>query len=90
MTPTAPPLMTIGAFSLASRLSLKALRLYDALGLLTPERVDTQSGYRLYSPSQLKAARLIGLLRQLEMPLTDIHTLLDTPPEGRAALIRSH
>lgn len=90
MTSVTSTLLTIGAFSRASRLSLKALRLYDALGLLTPERVDAQSGYRLYSPSQLEEAGLIGLLRQLEMPLTDIRRVLDAPPEGRAALIRAH
>ena len=33
-------LMTIGAFSRRSRLSLKALRLYDELELLRPASVD--------------------------------------------------
>jgi protein phosphatase len=40
--PDAP--LTIGAFAQASRLSLKALRLYDDLGLLAPARVDPDSG----------------------------------------------
>jgi hypothetical protein len=42
---TSEALMGIGAFSKASRLSLKALRLYDALGLLSPAKVDEESGY---------------------------------------------
>ncbi len=36
--------MTIGEFARRSRLSPKALRLYDELGLLVPVRVDDSSG----------------------------------------------
>ncbi len=69
--------MPIGRFSQLSRLSLKALRLYDALGLLPPAFVDPASGYRYYRGSQLRDARLIGLLRGLEMPLTRIARVLE-------------
>ena len=82
--------MTIGAFAQATRLSLKALRLYDDLGLLPPDRVDAQTGYRHYAPGQLDTARLIGLLRQLDMPLTTIRTVLDAPRGARSGLIRGY
>ncbi|WP_399926691.1 MerR family transcriptional regulator [Streptomyces kanamyceticus] len=65
-------LLTIGAFAKASRLSPKALRLYDELGLLTPARVDPVTGYRLYAPEQLDEARLVAWLRRLGMPLARI------------------
>ncbi|WP_267242740.1 MerR family transcriptional regulator [Streptomyces sp. PR69] len=65
-------LLTIGAFAKASRLSPKALRLYDELGLLTPARVDPVTGYRLYAPEQLDQARLVAWLRRLGMPLARI------------------
>ena len=65
-------LMTIGAFAKASRLSPKALRLYDELGLLAPEQVDPVSGYRRYAPEQLEQARLVAWLRRLGMPLARI------------------
>ncbi|MFE7749461.1 protein phosphatase 2C domain-containing protein [Streptomyces sp. NPDC057428] len=65
-------LLTIGTFAKASRLSPKALRLYDELGLLTPARVDPVSGYRLYAPEQLDQARLVAWLRRLGMPLARI------------------
>ncbi|MFG2426114.1 MerR family transcriptional regulator [Streptomyces sp. NPDC048448] len=65
-------LLTIGAFAKASRLSPKALRLYDELGLLTPARVDPATGYRLYAPEQLEQARLVAWLRRLGMPLARI------------------
>jgi len=51
-------LLTIGAFARASRLSPKALRLYDSLGLLTPAHVDEFSGYRFYRPDQLEQVRV--------------------------------
>lgn len=43
-------LLSIGEFSAACRLSPKALRLYDRLGLLRPAQVDAVSGYRWYGP----------------------------------------
>jgi protein phosphatase len=52
-------LLPIGQFAEASRLSLKALRIYDRLGLLRPVRVDEQTGYRYYHEDQLRSARLI-------------------------------
>ena len=57
-------LLTIGEFARAARLSPKALRLYDELGLLRPFRVDEWSGYRYYAPSQLERARLVAWLRR--------------------------
>ncbi|PJN13446.1 hypothetical protein CG723_02425 [Streptomyces sp. CB01635] len=65
-------LLSIGAFAKASRLSPKALRLYDELGLLPPARVDPVTGYRLYAPEQLDQARLVAWLRRLGMPLARI------------------
>jgi DNA-binding transcriptional MerR regulator len=68
--------MSIGEFARRSRLSAKALRLYDELGLLPPARVDKDSGYRLYEPGQLKRAGLIAALRQLQVPLAEIKAIL--------------
>ena len=70
-------LLTIGAFARASRLSPKALRLYDSLGLLTPTHVDEVSGYRFYRPDQLERARLVAWLRRLGMPLARIGVVCD-------------
>ena len=51
-------LLSIGAFARATRLTPKALRLYDELGLLPPAFVDPVSGYRFYDPAQLGRARV--------------------------------
>ncbi|MFJ5827841.1 MerR family transcriptional regulator [Streptomyces sp. NPDC093089] len=78
-------LLTIGAFAKASRLSPKALRLYDELGLLPPARVDAVTGYRLYAPEQLERARLVAWLRRLGMPLARIQRVcaLDAGPAAQ-------
>ena len=72
-------LMPIGRFAQASRLSLKALRLYSEMGLLTPAHTDSDSGYRYYTEAQLEQARLISLLRQLDLPLERIARVLALP-----------
>ena len=72
--------MSIGAFARQSRLSPKALRLYDGLGLLSPARVDELSGYRYYESTQLQQARLIATLRQVGIPLTTVKELLALDP----------
>ena len=78
-------MLTIGEFARASRLSPKALRLYDDLGLLPPARVDPYSGYRFYRPDQLERARLVAWLRRLGMPLARIRVVCDLPPRAAAA-----
>ncbi|MFF0159921.1 MerR family transcriptional regulator [Streptomyces sp. NPDC005263] len=65
-------LLTIGAFAARARLSAKALRLYDRLGLLVPAHVDEVSGYRYYRAGQVERARLVAMLRQLDMPLARV------------------
>jgi DNA-binding transcriptional MerR regulator len=74
----------IGEFARRSRLSVKALRLYDELGVLVPARVDGISGYRYYDLTQLDQARLIAMLRQLDMPLTAVRELLICNPRVAA------
>src|SRR5215469_12209254 len=80
-------LLTIGEFARASRLSPKALRLYDELGLLRPVRVDEYSGYRYYSPDQLEQARLVAWLRRVGMPLATIAEINGRPPAEVAAAV---
>jgi len=76
-------LIPIGQFAAASRLSTKALRLYDENGLLAPARVDPDSGYRFYRLEQLRDATLIGLLRRAGMPLAEIRSFLVDRSEAR-------
>ena len=65
-------LVPIGRFSKMTRLSVKALRHYDDIGLLRPAEVDAQSGYRYYRLAQANAAEAIRTLRSIDMPLDEI------------------
>ncbi len=80
--------MSIGEFATRSRLSAKALRLYDEQGLLPPARVDEDSGYRFYEPDQLRQARLIAVLRQLHFSLAEIQAILPLEPAEAAERVR--
>ena len=82
--------VSIGEFARRSRLSIKALRLYDELGVLVPARVDEDSGYRYYDAAQLEAARLVAMLRQLDLPLAAIRELLLCDPVDAAERIAAH
>jgi DNA-binding transcriptional MerR regulator len=82
--------MSIGEFARQSRLSPKALRLYDELGLLPPAWVDESSGYRFYDPAQLEQARLVAMLRQLHLPLAEIKAMLALEPPVAAQRIARH
>jgi DNA-binding transcriptional MerR regulator len=77
--PGAAGLLTIGEFARRSGLSIRALRLYDRIGLLRPAEVVPGTGYRRYASSQLYAGRLIALLRRLDMPLTEITDVVGAP-----------
>jgi DNA-binding transcriptional MerR regulator len=83
-------LVSIGEFARLSRLSPKALRLYDELGLLVPDRVDPDTGYRWYADTQLKQARLVAALRRVGVPLARIRDILALDPESAAEEIRAY
>jgi DNA-binding transcriptional MerR regulator len=82
--------ISIGEFARRSRLSMKALRLYDERGVLVPSRVDQASGYRYYGTAQLEEARLVVMLRELQLPLAAIKELLACDPADAAARIAEH
>ena len=81
--------VSIGEFARRARLSVSALRLYDERRVLVPARVD-ESGYRYYDLQQLETARLVAMLRQLDMPLAAIKGLLDGDPTEAAQLVTEH
>ena len=70
-------MFSIGEFSRISGLSIKALRLYHEKGILVPHTVDEKSGYRYYTHDDAERARLIRELRDMELPLSEIQTILD-------------
>jgi DNA-binding transcriptional MerR regulator len=71
--------LAIGDFSRMTHLSVKALRHYHDVGLLTPAEIDPVSGYRFYEPGQLPTAQVIRRFRDLGMPLEEIKEVLQAP-----------
>jgi DNA-binding transcriptional MerR regulator len=65
-------LLTVGLLAVRSGLTAKALRHYDRIGLLRPVSVDEDTGYRRYHPDQIPQARLVSLLRSVELPLEQV------------------
>jgi DNA-binding transcriptional MerR regulator len=82
--------ISIGEFARRSRLSVKALRLYDKRRVLVPARVDEVSGYRYYDVAQLEDARLVSMLRQLDFSLAAIRKLVACDPVDAAGQIAVH
>ncbi len=86
-------LLTIGQFARACGLTAKALRHYDAVGLLTPAAVDPASGYRRYGEDQVHAALLIRRLRGLDLPVAEVRRLLDLyadDPDAMSEALLAH
>lgn len=84
-------LLSIGDFSRMTFLTVKALRHYHDVGLLEPARIDPHSGYRFYRAEQVAPARLIRRLRDLDVPVDDVRTVLDAPDEeSRDSVIVAH
>ena len=65
-------LFRIGEVARLFHLSVSTLRHYERLGLVTPERVDPDTGYRYYSAWQFEALNTVRYLRALDMPLEEI------------------
>ncbi len=81
-------LISIGRFSRLTGLSIRALRLYNAEGLLQPSLVDADTGYRYYTLEQLDTAGRIKLLRECEMPLDDIQVVLQDPKQAQQRMLK--
>lgn len=82
--------LTIGEFATLTRLSVRTLRRYHAAGLLEPDTVDPATGYRYYSPEQIPTAQVIHQLRQLDVPLAEIDSILAGAPQERARVVEGH
>ena len=81
-------LLTVGLVARGSGLTAKALRHYDRIGLLRPARVDAATGYRWYRSDQVAEARLVGLLRSLDLPLDQVRTTVAAWKGGDDAAVR--
>lgn len=69
-------MLSIGDFARLAGVSVRMLRHYDQLGLVSPARVDDHSGYRFYEPGQLPRLHALLGLKDLGFTLEQIKPML--------------
>ena len=75
-------LFSIGETARMFGLSVGTLRHYEAIGLVAPEYVDPDTGYRYYSVRQFEPLNTVRYLRMLDMPLSEIGGFLKNRDVG--------
>lgn len=70
-------MLSIGEFSNICKVSAKTLRYYAEIGLLLPQEINPESGYRYYSIDQLETMLLINRLKNYHFSLEEIKTVLE-------------
>ena len=83
-------LLSISAFARLVGLSPSALRFYDDCDLLRPAQVDARTGYRFYAADQERRGVLIRRLREIDLPLQQIRSVVDGPLEDAERTLRAH
>lgn len=70
-------------------ISVRTLHHYDQIGLLTPTK-RTESGYRLYSGSDLEVLQQMLFFRELDFPLKKIKEIIESPSFDRREALLLH
>lgn len=65
-------LYKIGLFSQMNKVTIKALRYYDEIGILKPALIEESTGYRYYTSEQLPILHEILALRQMGFSINEI------------------
>ncbi|HEV2845161.1 MAG TPA: MerR family transcriptional regulator, partial [Thermoanaerobaculia bacterium] len=73
-----PPPWKVGELAKRTGVSVRTLHHYDSLGLLSPSH-RSESGYRLYTGSDVQRLQQILSLRTLGFSLDEIKELLSRP-----------
>ncbi|HEX6037590.1 MerR family transcriptional regulator [Longimicrobium sp.] len=79
----------VGALAKQTGLSIRMLRYYDQIGLLTPS-ARTPSGHRLYGPDDLDRLQRVLSLRQLGFALEEIAECLRRPEFTLERVVELH
>ena len=74
--------MLIGEAAARGGVSRKALRLYEASGILLPP-ARTPAGYRVYPPETLALLAFVGQARRLGLSLAEIKEIVAIKRSGR-------
>ena len=81
--------LKIGEVAKQTGMTIRTLRHYDTLGLLTP-RERSGAAYRLYTPADLTRLLQIQSLKTLGLGLQEIKRALDDPAYDTQEVLRQH
>lgn len=70
-------MLSIGEFSNICKVSAKTLRYYAEIGLILPDEINPENGYRYYSIEQLETMLFINRLKSYNFSLEEIKTILE-------------
>lgn len=70
-------MLSIGEFSKICAVSTKTLRYYAEIGLIYPDEINPENGYRYYSIEQLETMLFINRLKSYNFSLEEIKTILE-------------
>lgn len=79
----------IGEIAAATGMTIRALRYYEEIGLLTPI-ARTEAGHRLYGTDAVERLYRISLLRQLGVPLDGIRASVTNAETDLRSLMSDH
>ena len=69
-------LLTIGQFAALHGINKKTLMWYDEIGLFRPAVIHPENGYRYYNYYQSPILETILLLRELDVPISEIQKFM--------------
>ena len=80
---------TIKQLAKLAGVTIRTLRYYDEIGLLSPAQTG-ENGYRLYNQGSLLQLQQILFYRELDVPLKDIHSILNSPGFDLLQALKEH
>ena len=80
--------MQIKEFAELTEVSVRTLHYYDEIGLLKPDEVDEENGYRYYGEPAFEKMLEILFFRELGFPLKSIKEILSSPDYNKKEAFR--
>ena len=78
---------TVKELSDLTGISVRTLHYYDEIGLLTPTQ-KSEAGYRLYDDKALETLQQILFLREFDIPLKEIKSVMENPALDRTRILQ--
>ncbi len=80
--------LTVKKFADMCGVSVRTLHYYDEIGLLTPDLVDSENGYRYYGEQSLCRMQEILFYRELDFSLDEIARIVSSPDYDKLSALK--